>query len=159
MPVINACSIGLPSPPVITSSTLEENPEAIIVPLTIAVAIAMPVTLPEFLDRLTNADVTPYLFPLAEENIAALLGDINIPDPELITTIDTMTYQIGVLFAINAINNRPHPANNKPKVVKGLVPYLSDRFPVNGPKIIRLIAFGTSIQEICAGVKRKAACR
>jgi len=159
MPVINASSIGLPSPPVITSSTFEENPEAIIVPLTIAVAIAMPVTLPEFLDRLTNADVTPYLFPLAEENIAALLGDINIPDPELITTIDTMTYQIGVLFAINAINNRPHPANNKPKVVKGLVPYLSDRFPVNGPKIIRLIAFGTSIQEICAGVKRKAACR
>ena len=159
MPVINASSIGLPSPPVITSSTFEENPEAIIVPLTIAVAIAMPVTLPEFLDRLTNADVTPYLFPLAEENIAALLGDINIPDPELITTMDTTTYQIGVLFAINAINNRPHPANNKPKVVKGLVPYLSDRFPVNGPKIIRLIAFGTSIQEICAGVKRKAACR
>ena len=148
MPVINACSTGLPSPPVITSSTFEENPEAIIVPLTIAVAIAMPVTLPEFLDRLTNADVTPYLFPLAEENIAALLGDINIPDPELITTIDKMTYQIGVVSAIKAISSKPHPANNKPKVVKGLVPNLSDRLPVNGPKIIRLIAFGTSIQEI-----------
>ena len=104
MPVIKACNIGLPSPPVITSSTFEENPEAIIVPLTIAVAIAMPVTLPEFLDRLTNADVTPYLFPLAEENIAALLGDINIPDPELITTIDKMTYQIGVLSALSLIH-------------------------------------------------------
>ena len=159
MPVIKACNIGLPSPPVITSSTFEENPEAIIVPLTIAVAIAMPVTLPEFLDRLTNADVTPYLFPLAEENIAALLGDINIPDPELMTTIDKMTYQIGVLSAIKAISSKPHPANNKPKVVKGLVPNLSDRLPVSGPKIIRLIAFGTSIQEIWAGVKRKAACR
>ena len=148
MPVIKACNIGLPSPPVITSSTFEENPEAIIVPLTIAVAIAMPVTLPEFLDRLTNADVTPYLFPLAEENIAALLGDINIPDPELMTTIDKMTYQIGVLSAIKAISSKPHPANNKPKVVKGLVPNLSERLPVNGPKIIRLIAFRTSIQEI-----------
>ena len=148
MPVIKACNIGLPSPPVMTCSTFEENPEAIIVPLTIAVAIAMPVTLPEFLDRLTRADVTPYLFPLAEENIAALLGDINIPDPELITTIDKMTYQIGVLSAINAIRSRPHPANAKPKVVKGLVPNLSDRLPVSGPNIIRLIAFGTSIQEI-----------
>ena len=74
MPDIKVSSTGLPVALVITSSTLEENPLESIVPLTMAVAIAMPVTLPEFRERLTRAEVTPYLLPFAEEKIAALLG-------------------------------------------------------------------------------------
>ena len=159
IPSMKACNMRLPSPLLITCSTFDENPEAIMVPLTIAVAIAMPVTFPEFLDKLTNAEVTPYFFPVAEENMAALFGDINIPDPELITTMDKITYQMAVFSVINAINNNPNPARNRPKVVKGLVPNLSDRFPASGPSIIRLIAFGTNIKAIWAGVKRKAACK
>tara|TARA_B100000929_G_scaffold289611_1_gene280690 strand:- start:194 stop:706 length:513 start_codon:yes stop_codon:yes gene_type:complete len=157
IPDIKVLKILLPVSAIMTSSTFEEKPAEIIVPLTIAVAIAIPVTLPEFRERLTKADVTPYLFPVAEEKMAALLGDINIPDPELIITMAKMTNQIGVLSAIKAINNNPHPASNNPKVVNSLVPYLSDRLPLNGPKMIRLIAFGMSTHEICAGVSLKAA--
>jgi hypothetical protein len=157
IPDIKVLKILLPVSAIMTSSTFEEKPAEIIVPLTIAVAIAIPVTLPEFRERLTKADVTPYLFPVAEEKMAALLGDINIPDPELIITMAKITNQIEVLSAIKAINNNPHPASNNPKVVNSLVPYLSDRLPLNGPKMIRLIAFGMSTHEICAGVSLKAA--
>ena len=157
IPDIKVRKMVLPVSAIMTSSTLEEKPAESIVPLTIAVAMAIPVTLPEFRARLTKADVTPYLFPVAEEKMAALLGDINIPDPELIITMDKTTNQIGVLSAIKAISNNPHPASNNPKVVKGLVPYLSDRLPLSGPKMIRLKAFGMSTHEICAGVSLKAA--
>ena len=157
IPDIKVRKMVLPVSAIMTSSTLEEKPAESIVPLTIAVAMAIPVTLPEFLERLTKADVTPNLFPVAEEKMAALLGELNIPDPELIITMDKMTNQIGVLSAIKAISNNPHPASNNPKVVKGLVPYLSDRLPLSGPKMIRLKAFGMSTHEICAGVSLKAA--
>ena len=157
IPDIKVRKMVLPVSAIMTSSTFEEKPAESIVPLTIAVAMAIPVTLPEFRARLTKADVTPYLIPVAEEKMAALLGDINIPDPELIITMDKMTNQIGVLSAIKAISNNPHPASNNPKVVKGLVPYISDRLPLSGPKMIRLKAFGMSTHEICAGVSLKAA--
>ena len=157
IPDIKVRKIVLPVSAIMTSSIFEEKPAESIVPLTIAVAMAIPVTLPEFRARLTKADVTPYLFPVAEEKMAALLGDINIPDPELIITMDKTTNQIGVLSAIKAISNNPQPASNNPKVVKGLVPYLSDRLPLSGPKMMRLIAFGMSTHEICAGVSLKAA--
>jgi|TARA_B110000263_G_C15219098_1_gene469008 hypothetical protein len=157
IPDIKVRKMVLPVSAIMTSSTFEEKPAESIAPLTIAVAMAIPVTLPEFRARLTKADVTPYLFPVAEEKMAALLGDINIPDPELIITMDKTTNQIGVLSAIKAISNNPQPASNNPKVVKGLIPYLSDRLPLSGPKMMRLIAFGMSTHEICAGVSLKAA--
>ena len=157
MPDIKVSSTGLPVELVITSSTLEENPLESIVPLTMAVAIAMPVTLPEFRERLTRAEVTPYLLPFAEEKIAALLGEMNSDEPELMTNMENITYQIGVLSVIKDISNKPQPARNKPMVVKSLVPNLSERLPLKGPKMIRLIALGISTNEIWAGVNLNAA--
>ena len=59
IPKINELNKSLPALAFITGSTSYEKPKASIVAATIAVAIAMPETFPEFLERFTNAETTP----------------------------------------------------------------------------------------------------
>ena len=125
----------------------------------IAEESAMPVALPEFRERLTKAAITPCLSEGPDEKMAALLGDRNIPDPVLKITIQTTIKMMELTADINPIINRPVLAITKPTKVKILLSYLSERIPMVGPKIIRLIAFGTSIMPTCAGFNLRADCR
>ena len=89
-------SSSLPLPDSITAATSDVYPFDIMTPATIAVETAIPVTLPEFLDKFTNADTTPCSFPEADEKIPALLAGRKIPEPALNTRIAAITYQIDV---------------------------------------------------------------
>ena len=63
-------------------------------PVTVAAAMATPVTFAEFRVRLTNADATPCWLRSAALNIEAETGDWKIPNPERSSTIPEITKMI-----------------------------------------------------------------
>jgi len=75
------------------------------------------------------------------------------------------TIRVGGLVKMNSISQNETSINfiitdlKKEIIVSynGLVPNLSERLPLSGPKMIRLIAFGISTNEIWAGVNLNAA--
>ena len=104
-----------------TWSTSDEYPPDIIVWATMAVAMTMPVTFPEFRERFTSAETTPCLLLAELRNIPALFGDMKIPEPQLKTMIDDIVYVSDDVGTINPIMNSPTPQRESPKVVKGLL--------------------------------------
>ena len=89
--------------------------------------------------------MTPCLSEGPEEKMVALLGDINIPDPALKAIMHMRMNGIELSADIDPIIYRPILAKTKPANVKILLSNLSDRIPIVGPRIILLIALGTSI--------------
>lgn len=123
-----------------------------IISVTIAVAKAILVTLPELRTKFKNPDTTPNFDVCTVLRMELLLGALKIPRPILWSIIPDITNDSGEETSILDNSTSADADINSPVTLNNRQPYRSDKRPLSGPTTTILNAFGTNISPTCMGL-------
>src|SRR5665648_52678 len=106
---------------------------------------------PALLIMLFTPAAIPLLSAGTQPIMELVLGEKNIPEPKPMMSIHRINSVIDVVDLINISPPRPTAVISSPTELKTLVPYRSDKPPLNGEITIMAIAKGDNISPAVSG--------
>src|SRR5665648_912418 len=117
----------------------------------IAIESAILSSAPALLIMVFTPAAIPLLSAGTQPIMELVLGEKNIPDPKPMMSINRINSVIDVVGLINIRPPSPTAVISSPTELKILVPYWSDKLPLNGEIIIIAIAKGDNISPAASG--------